>query len=180
MPNILSRAPHAQEAPPVANRPHGRRRPWLALAGFIAVSMAAGAIGSIFTAQSVGSWYPTLARPPLSPPSWVFGPVWTSLYAMMGTSAWLIWRRRHRPGARRLLGLFGGQLALNTAWSGLFFGLQSPAAGLIGILPLWGLIGAYTVSAWRISRGAAARFAPERGWVSIATYLNAGYWWLNR
>ena len=75
---------------------------------------------------------------------------------------------------------FGGQLALNTAWSGLFFGLQSPAAGLIGILPLWGLIGAYTVSAWRISRGAAALFAPYWGWVTFATYLNAGYWWLNR
>jgi tryptophan-rich sensory protein len=157
-----------------------RRKRWLALAGFIGVSMAAGVIGSLFTSQSVATWYPTLTKPPLNPPSWVFGPVWTTLYALMGTSAWLIWQKRDRPGAKRVLGLFGAQLALNTAWSGLFFGLQSPVAGLVGILPLAGMIGAYTVSSWRISRGASALFWPYLGWVSFASYLNAGLWWLNR
>lgn len=179
MPNTIT-TPAVERSDVTITRRESRGKRWLALAGFIGVSMAAGVIGSFFTQQSVGTWYQTLTRPPLAPPSWVFAPVWTTLYTLMGTSAWLIWNKRDRPGAKRLLGIFGAQLALNTAWSGLFFGLKSPGAALVGILPLVGMIGAYTVSSWRVSKGASALFWPYLGWTSFATYLTAGYWWLNR
>jgi tryptophan-rich sensory protein len=179
MANTITREGSSRHAPEVgAKAPRGRS--WAALAGFIGVSLGAGALGAIATASSVATWYQTLERPPLAPPGAVFGPVWTTLYVLMGTSAWLVWKHRDHPAARRTLGIFAGQLVLNTLWSFAFFGLQSPLLALAVIVPLWGLIAAYMVSAWPVRRAATWLFAPYLAWVSFATYLNAGYWWLNR
>jgi tryptophan-rich sensory protein len=179
MANTITRDAPPRRAPEVGSgRPRGRT--WAALAGFIGASLGAGVLGSIATASSVATWYQTLERPPLAPPGAVFGPVWTTLYVLMGTSAWLVWKHRDHPAARRTLAIFGVQLAVNTLWSFAFFGLQSPLLALAVIVPLWGLIAAYMVSAWPVRRAATWLFAPYLAWVSFATYLNAGYWWLNR
>ena len=177
--NILIR-PRTPQAPPYAEAPRPRWKRALTLAGFLGASLVAGALGAALTASSVKTWYPTLAKPPGTPPPWVFGPVWTTLYTLMGVSAWMVYERRDRPGAKRTLALYGAQLGLNAAWSGLFFGAQSPALGLAGIIPLNGLIGAYTVSAWQVSKGASLLFLRYWGWVSYASYLNGGIWWLNQ
>lgn len=179
MANTITRETPSRHTPEVGARsPRGRS--WAALAGFIGASLGAGVLGSIATASSVAGWYQTLARPPLAPPGAVFGPVWTTLYVLMGTSAWLVWKHRDHPAARRTLGIFAVQLAVNTLWSFAFFGLRSPLLALAVIIPLWGLIVAYMASAWPVRREATWLFAPYLAWVSFATYLNAGYWWLNR
>lgn len=172
--------PTTPQAPPYAERPAPRWKRWATLAGFLGASLAAGAVGAALTYKSVTTWYPSLRKPPGTPPNWVFGPVWTTLYTLMGVSAWLVWERRDRPGAKETLALYGTQLGLNAAWSGLFFTAKSPELGLAGIVPLWSTIGAYTISAWRVSKGASLLFVPYWGWVSYATYLNAGIWKLNR
>jgi tryptophan-rich sensory protein len=143
----------------------------------LAACLGVGGIGGWLTSSSVDSWYPTLVRPAWTPPGWLFGPVWTALYAAMAVSAWLAWR----AGApRRALGLFAAQLACNLAWSALFFGLRSPLAGLIDIVLLLGLIAATAVAFARSSRPAALLLVPYGLWVAFATALNAAIWALNR
>lgn len=146
-------------------------RKWLYLIGFILLSESAGIIGSFFTIQSVQGWYLTLEKPDFNPPSWIFGPVWTSLYALMGVSAWLVFRSR--SGEKRFaLTLFGVQLALNAIWSIAFFGLQSPLLGLSVIIPLW-LILSWTILRFdRIDGWAAILLVPYILWVTFATLLN--------
>lgn len=148
------------------------------LAAIVAVEVV-GSLPAIFTASDVASWYPTLAAPPLTPPSWVFGPVWAALFAAIGAAAYLVYRQRDHPSRTLALGLFGGQLALNVTWSFAFFGQQSPVFGLVVILPLLAAIIATTVFFARIDRRAAALMVPYAAWVSFATYLNAGFWLLN-
>ncbi len=151
-------------------------RQWMVLAGFIAVCLVVGALGGFATSQPVLEWYPTLVRPSWTPPSWLFGPVWTILYIMMGVAAWLVWRT---GDAGRALGMFAVQLALNLAWSFLFFGLRSPLAGLACILLLWLAI-AGTILEFRKRSGAAAGLMlPYLAWVSFATALNAAIVVLN-
>jgi benzodiazapine receptor len=120
-------------------------------------------------------------RPPGNPPNWLFAPVWTALYVMIGTGAWLIWWRA--PQGRRQRGalqLWGWQLLLNAAWSPAFFVLRSPSAGLLVIVPLVVLITLTVASFARLHRGAALLMVPYLCWTCYATYLNAGFWWLNR
>ncbi len=143
----------------------------------LAVCFAAAGIGGWLTSRSLETWYPTLVKPSWNPPDWVFGPVWTALYAMMAVAAWLVWRRR--AGSWPLL-LFGMQLALNVVWSGLFFACQSPGAAAVEVWVLWGAIIATLIAFWRFSRVAGALLVPYLLWVSFAAVLNFALWKLNR
>lgn len=146
------------------------------LGGFLALSFAAAALGSPFIP---GDWYAALAKPAWNPPSWVFGPVWTALYTMMAVAAWLVWQRS-AGGVRRLaLGLFLAQLALNAAWTPLFFGLHLLGVALAEMLLLWFAIAATIVSFHRVHRPAAWLLVPYLAWVSFAALLNFALWRLN-
>jgi translocator protein len=151
-------------------------RQWLVLAGFIALCLLVGGGGSYATMQSVAEWYPTLVKPSWTPPAWLFGPVWTTLFVMMAIAAWLVWKAGNSKGA---LILFGAQLALNMAWSFLFFGARSPGLGLIDIVLLWLAIAATIFAFAMRSRVAAFLMVPYLMWVSFATALNAAIFMLN-
>lgn len=153
----------------------------LRLLGWLALPLAVGGLSGYFTSSSVAGWYRTLEAPPFAPPDWVFGPVWTALYIMMGWAAFLVASEtgctaRHR---RRALGLFFLQLALNFLWSLLFFGLERPDLALIDILALWIAIGLTWRQFARVARLAGWLLVPYWAWVSFAAVLNAGFWWLN-
>lgn len=160
---------------PEIGAPAGKR--WRVLVGLLALCCAVAGIGGWVTATSVESWYPTLAKPGFTPPDRVFGPVWSVLYAMMAVAAWLAWRR---VGWRdRALGLFFAQLALNLAWSVLFFGLQLVGAALAEILLLLAGIAATTLAFWRIDRRAGLLLVPYLLWVGYASLLNGSIWLIN-
>jgi tryptophan-rich sensory protein len=154
--------------------------PWAVLVFFIAVCFGVSGLGAIFTSGSVRYWYPALHKPSWNPPAWLFGPVWTILYLMMAIAAWLVWCRRGLVHVNSALGLFAFQLALNAAWSPLFFGLRNPLAGLLDIVPLWAAIMATLISFWKISPAAGVLLIPYWLWVSFATALNFTIWKLNR
>jgi tryptophan-rich sensory protein len=146
----------------------------------IILCLMAGFIGSVFTQAAVPTWYATLNKPSFTPPSGVFGPVWTTLYLLMGISLFLIWRIDGELQQRRkALVVFILQLALNALWSILFFGLRSPLAGLVGIICLWTAIWLTIHLFARISRMAAWLLAPYLLWVSFAVVLNASIFVLN-
>ena len=119
----------------------------------IAISELAGITGAIFTTSSIADWYSTLAKPELAPPNWVFGPVWTTLFALMGIAAFLVWKKGlDRKDVRIALEIFIGQLVLNTFWSIIFFSLQSPGAAFIEIIFLWLAILSTIIAFARISK----------------------------
>jgi benzodiazapine receptor len=153
----------------------------LGLVVAVLIPLGVGALGALFTSSSVADWYPTLVRPSFAPPSWVFGPVWTTLYALMGLASWLVWRQGSgRPEVRSALTVYAIQLLFNLAWSGLFFGLRHPLLALVDIVVLLALIGLATVRFAALSRPAAALMVPYLAWVAFATALNGAFWWLNR
>ncbi|KZD00890.1 TspO/MBR family protein [Oceanibaculum pacificum] len=156
-----------------------RPRALLGLAGFLGLCLIVSALGGAITATSVGDWYQTLAKPSFNPPDWVFGPVWTVLYIMMAVAGWRIWRRHGFGGVPIAMSLFGAQLALNLAWSFLFFGLRSPSLALIDIfLLLIAILG--TMGAFRpCDRIAFWLLVPYALWVTYATVLNAAIVYLN-
>jgi len=144
------------------------------LVASIILCLLAGFIGSLFTTPAIPGWYATLNKPPFTPPSAVFAPVWTALYLFMGISLFLVWRADKDILRRKTaLTVFALQLALNTFWSVLFFGLRSPLAGLIDIACLWAAIVLTIVLFFRISKTAAWLLVPYLLWVSFATLLNA-------
>jgi translocator protein len=148
----------------------------LALAGFVLGCLAVGSLAGFATSQAVVDWYPTLNKPSWNPPAWVFAPAWTVLYISMGVAAWLVWKQGN---ARTALILFCAQLALNLAWSFLFFGARSPGLGLIDVIAMWLAIAA-TIFAFSFkSRLAAFLMVPYLCWVSFATALNAAIFMLN-
>lgn len=156
-------------------------RGMMALTLAVLLPLVVGMVGSFSTMDSVRTWYPALVRPSFAPPSWVFGPVWTALYLMMGVASWLVWRQgSSKPEVRSALLVYGVQLSLNLAWSWLFFGLRQPLLALIDIVVLLVLIGVTMRRFAVVSRGAAILLAPYLAWVGFATVLNGGYWWLNR
>jgi len=155
-----------------------QERPWLVLIIFIAICLGVGGLGSIFTAQGVRDWYPTLHKPAGTPPGWVFGPVWTTLYVLMAVSAWLIWRQ-YGWEARTALVVFAAQLVLNLAWSGIFFGARLPGVALVEITILWLAILLNVVVFYPLSPLAASLLVPYLLWVTYASYLNFGLWRLN-
>jgi tryptophan-rich sensory protein len=136
--------------------------------------VAAGALGSIATTPQIPTWYAGLTKPGFTPPNWLFGPVWTALYAMMAYAAWRILSLPPgTPGRRGALAAFFAQLALNAAWSWAFFGAQSPAAGLVVIVALVAAIGLTIRLFWPLDRTAAWLLVPYAAWVAYATALNA-------
>lgn len=148
------------------------------LAAWVLVSFGAAAIGGV-AAVHARSYYRTLSHPHWAPPGWVFGPVWSVLYAMMGIAAWMVWREggfRERKGA---LLLFLVQLAANSLWTWLFFAWRRPGLALAEIAILWLLIAATMLVFWRARRAAGALLLPYWLWVSFATVLNAALWRLN-
>lgn len=153
------------------------RREWLALGGWLAACYLAAAVGS--AAGSGGAWYASLEKPAFNPPGWVFGPVWTVLYGMMAVAAWLVWRRRGVRGRWAVLGLFLVHLALNAAWSWLFFGIRRPDLAFAEILVLWTSILALVLLFWRVRPLAGALLLPYLAWVSFAAVLNHALWRMN-
>lgn len=152
----------------------------------IVICEAAGLVGTIFTSSAIPGWYATLTRPELAPSNGVFGPVWTTLYALMGIAAYLVWKEgsgmtdiKGRRDVRVALFAFGVQLVLNTFWSIIFFGLRSPGLALVEIALMWVAILATIVLFSRISKGAAWLLIPYILWVSFAAYLNYAIWVLN-
>jgi len=147
----------------------------------IALPLSVGGLSGIATARGVQDWYPTLAKPSFNPPDWVFGPVWTLLYVMMGVAAFLVWQRGWNDEAVRIaLVLFLVQLALNGLWSILFFGMRSPGLAFAEIIVLWLSIAATAVLFWRVLAAAGMLLLPYAAWVSFAAVLNGSIWILNR
>ncbi|MBN1459566.1 MAG: tryptophan-rich sensory protein [Armatimonadetes bacterium] len=146
---------------------------------WVGLSFLAAYVGSVFTSLSVNDWYLTLEKPSWTPPGKVFGPVWSTIYLLMGVAAWLVWRRRGHAGAGLPLSLFLLQLALNAAWSALFFGLRLPGLAFAEIVVLWVLILATAVSFWRVVPVAGVLFVPYLLWVLFAAALNFSIWRLN-
>jgi translocator protein len=157
----------------------GRPVSWLVLAGFLVLCFGVAALGSMFTSSAMPEWYMSLEKPAFNPPAWVFGPVWTLLYAMMAVAAWLVWREAGFGGATVALSMFFVQLALNLAWSGIFFGLREPGWAMLEILALWSAIVATLVLFFRHSSVAGWLMTPYLLWVSFAAVLNAAIWRLN-
>ncbi|MFB6200646.1 MAG: TspO/MBR family protein [Halorhabdus sp.] len=168
-----SAASNLREAP--------RDRPLLTLALAVLVVEVVGASGAVFTALGMNGWYEALQRPALAPPNWVFGPVWTALFALVGVAVWLVWRRADAaPGAAdAALGVFAVHFAFNLGWSAVFFGLQETGWGLVVIAVLWLLIVATIRAFDRVDRRAALLLVPYLTWVSFAAYLNYRFWVLN-
>ncbi|QFU17830.1 TspO/MBR family protein [Microvirga thermotolerans] len=141
---------------------------------------AASVLGSVATMPNIPTWYATLAKPGFTPPNWVFGPVWTLLYAMMAYALWRILALpKDRPGRRGAVAAFFVQLALNALWSWAFFGAHSPLAGLVVILALLVAIVATIRAFLPLDRAAALLLVPYLAWVAYATALNAAVWRLN-
>ena len=153
-------------------------RPWVTLTGFIAAAFAAGAIGSWATYAHVRTWFPLLNKPAWNPPGWLFAPVWTTLYVLMGVAIWRVWRVR-APTAPALVDRYFVQLVLNALWSVLFFGLKQPAWALVDIVVLWSLLVWMLAGLWRADRWAAVLWLPYVLWVSFAAVLNAAIVRLN-
>jgi tryptophan-rich sensory protein len=152
----------------------------LQLVAAVGLCEAAGGAAGALTAESVSTWYPTLRKPSYTPPGWVFGPVWTLLYLLMGVALFLVWRGRATDGrVRGALGVFALQLALNVIWSLLFFRLRSPGSALVEILALWAAILLTVLAFGRVSRTAALLLVPYLLWVSFAAVLNLSIWRLN-
>lgn len=153
---------------------------WISFIIFILICLIVQIIGSLWTRETVLTWYPTLIKPSWTPPAWIFGPVWSSLYLMIAVSGWLMYRTEYSQERSEALMLYGSQLALNFIWSFLFFSLRSPILGLIDIILLCLFTSLTIIKAWSVSRLASILLIPYLVWVLYATTLNAGIWMLNR
>ncbi len=160
-----------------------RFRSTLVLAGFLAATFTVAALGGFATASGVKDWYPTLAKPAWTPPSWLFAPVWTALYAALAVVAWRVWRlpaSTQPVGERtRLLRAWWLQLALNASWSWAFFHFRNPAAGLLVIGALFVTIVWIQPHLARADRPSALLWTPYVLWVAFASCLNLAIWHLN-
>lgn len=145
----------------------------------IALPLSSGAIAGLFTAQAVPEWYETLNRPSFNPPNWLFGPVWTTLYILMGISLFLIWKQRATRERNKALLIFGLQMALNFGWSFIFFYFNRIGLALVEIVFLWISILMMCVLFYKIKPLAAWINIPYLIWVTFATVLNAAYFLLN-
>ncbi len=170
---------------------------------FVLLCLSAGVVGGLFTADAISTWYPTLVKPSLNPPNWIFGPVWTTLYVLMGISLFLVWRNGWKVASpilisrknawnkwserlwtgdlqkQNVIAIFALQLILNALWSFLFFGLQNPGLAFFEILMLWFAILYTIINFYRFSRPAAWLLIPYLFWVTFAAYLNYSIWTLN-
>jgi len=146
--------------------------------GWLAIVLFAAAIGGLATANARG-FYGELSLPTWAPPGWIFGPVWSVLYLMMGVAAWLVWQRTGWTLAFGALPLFTLQLAANALWSWLFFHFHQGALAFAEVLVLWALILATFLSFWRVRRGAALLLLPYLAWVAFASALTFTVWQKN-
>lgn len=151
----------------------------IALVVLVCVSL--GYFSGMVTRESVTTWYPTLVKPFFNPPNWIFAPVWTLLYILMGIAAGLVWTSgSDEKAVKKALGFFALQFALNMLWSYLFFGLHNPILALVEIILLWLMIWETYNMFRKINKTAGYLLIPYLAWVSFATILNASIWWLNR
>ena len=148
---------------------------WIKLIIAVLICQLAGVFGSLFTSPSIGTWYAQLEKPFFTPPNWVFGPVWITLFTLMGISLYLVWNKKDKVS----ISIFGVQLVLNALWSLLFFGLQNPFYALVEIIILWFAILITIVKFYKIDKRAGLILLPYILWVSIATALNYYVWILN-
>jgi len=148
----------------------------------VVTCLVVGYFSGMVTKSSIETWYPTLVKPSFNPPNWIFAPVWSMLYVMMGVAAGLIWSRIdfEKEAVKNALIFFAIQLALNALWSYLFFGLRNPMLAGIEIVLLWLMIYETYIKFEKINKIAGYLFIPYLLWVSFAMVLNMGIWWLNR
>ena len=154
--------------------PPGQHRPLLA---FLIVTLLVGAAGTFFTEPAIPTWYATLAKPGFAPPNWLFAPVWTTLYVMMGVAAWRVWRLTGLTSPEMFL--WFAQLALNFFWSAIFFSLHLILLALVEMALLWLLILVTLILFWRKDRIAGLLLLPYLAWVGFAFALNFAIWQLN-
>jgi benzodiazapine receptor len=148
----------------------------------VTTCMVIGYLSGTVTRESITTWYPTLVKPIFNPPNWIFAPVWTLLYAMMGVAGGIIWNHleTNKEQVKKAFTFFIIQLALNALWSYLFFGLHNPLLALLEIIILWLMIFETYVQFKSINKLAGWLLIPYLAWVSFATVLNASIWWLNK
>lgn len=139
-----------------------------------------GNIGTFFTLPNIPTWYAHLTKPPLTPPNVVFGPVWTTLFVLMGVSLFLLWEAKHSKEHRQALDLFFVQMVLNVLWSVLFFGTHQLSAAVFEVVVFWFAILGTIVASFRVSKAASWVLVPYLVWVAFASYLTVGVWLLNR
>ncbi|OGY41968.1 MAG: TspO protein [Candidatus Buchananbacteria bacterium RBG_13_39_9] len=152
---------------------------WSKLILSILICLAAGWLGSIFTTAAVQTWYAGINKPSFNPPNWIFAPVWTILFILMGLALYIIMVKGKGPKAKQAQIIFSIQLVLNILWSFCFFYLRSPLAGLIEIVFLWVFILLTIIYFYKISKTAAYLLLPYILWVSFAAFLNFTIWRLN-
>ena len=148
----------------------------------VVVCLSIGYMSGVVTRSAITTWYPTLIKPSFNPPNWIFAPVWSLLYVMMGVAAGLVWDRidTNKEGVKKALFFFTIQLILNALWSYLFFGLHNPMLAGLEIILLWLMIYETYVQFAKINVIAGYLFIPYLLWVSFASVLNGSIWWLNR
>jgi translocator protein len=148
----------------------------------VVICLAVGYLSGMVTRASITTWYPTLVKPSFNPPNWIFAPVWTSLYVMMGVAAGLIWNQitTQKAAVTKALQFFTIQLVLNALWSYLFFGLHNLMLATIEVVLLWLMIFETYSQFAKINRTASYLMLPYLAWVSFASVLTASIWWLNR
>jgi len=151
----------------------------LILIGLILVCLGVAGAGGLVTSRSVQTWYPTLRKPAWTPPGWLFGPVWTALYVSMAVAAWLVWTKAGARAAAVPLALFALQLALNAAWTPVFFGLRMAGAAFGVIVALWAALAATTAAFWHVRPVAGLLMLPYVAWVAFAAALNFAIWRMN-
>lgn len=152
---------------------------WKALIVSILIAQGAGILGSLFTYQAIPTWYASLVKPSFSPPNSVFGPVWTTLYTLIGISAYLIYKSKKSDTRSHALNVYGLHLGINALWSIVFFGFRSPTWGFGVILALWMLIIYLMFQFSKISTKASLLLLPYLLWVSFASLLNLAIMLLN-
>jgi tryptophan-rich sensory protein len=152
---------------------------WIALLTWLGLCFAVAGVSGSWTAREISGWFRTLTRPSIAPPDWLFGPVWTLLYALMALAAWQVWLLPASTLRSWGLALFLAQLALNFAWTWIFFRSHAIGFALAEVVVLWAAIGATTLVFSQVAPAAAWLMAPYWAWVSFAAVLNAAYWRLN-
>jgi translocator protein len=148
----------------------------------VVICLVVGYVSGMVTRASITTWYPTLVKPSFNPPNWIFAPVWTSLYTMMGIAAGLVWNQiaSNKEVVTKALQFFAVQLILNALWSYLFFGLHNLMLATIEVILLWLLIFETYTHFAKINKTAGYLLLPYLAWVSFASVLTASIWWLNR
>jgi tryptophan-rich sensory protein len=148
----------------------------------IVTCVVIGSVAALFTKEGVDTWYTTINKPSFNPPNWIFAPVWSTLYVMMGIAAGLVWHDmdRQKETVKKGLTFFAIQLGLNVLWSYIFFGLYNPFLALVEIVLLWLMIYETFVQFNKVNKIAGYLFIPYLLWVTFATVLTASIWWMNR